>query len=185
MPKFFELSVYTIFFYFLTWVLWLFLVNPADQSHDLGSLAFLPHAGRVLPVLFFGGKSIPAIFFAEYVATNYIGNGMLEYSTSMGAIISSCSILLAWAAFKVLDVDLKSKKVLRNTDWKHVTLFIFVSALINGIANGAYYLYTYEIFDPLITIRFAVGDIVGSSIVILSLMFLTGWIKIPNSENND
>jgi len=54
--------------------------------------------------------------------------------------------------------------------------------LINGIGNGAYYLYIYEILDPLITIRFVIGDIVGATIVILSLMFLTGFIKIP--ENN-
>ena len=181
MPKFFELSVYTCFFYFLVWVIWLFLVQPVEQgSTGLGSLAFLPHAARVLPVLFFGGKAIPAIYFSEFIATNFIGE--LEYTTIYGALISSTAILISWGAFKLLDVDLKSKRVLRNTDWKHVTLFILVSALINGIGNGAYYLYIYEILDPLMTIRFVIGDIVGATIVILSLMFLTGFIKIP--ENN-
>ena len=42
----------------------------------------------------------------------------------------------------------------------------------------------YEVSDPLITMRFVIGDIVGATIVILSLMFLTGWIKIPK-ENDD
>ena len=74
--------------------------------------------------------------------------------------------------------------MLRNTDWKHVTLFILVSALINGVGNGAYYLYIYEVLDPLMTIRFVIGDIVGATIVILSLMFLTGFIKIPESKND-
>ena len=185
MRKFFELSIFTIFFYFLTWVVWLFIVQSVETGTLLGSLAFLPHAGRVLPVLFFGGKSIPAIFFAEFVATNYIGSEMLQHSTSWGALLSSTAILISWGAFKLLDVDLKSKKVLRNTDWKHVTLFILVSAMINGMSQGAYYLYIYEVFDPLMPIRFAVGDIVGSSIVILTLMFLTGWIRIPNREDYD
>ena len=157
------------------------MVQPVEQgSIRFGSLAFLPHAARVLPVLFFGGKAIPAIYFSEFIATNYIGE--LQYVTVYGSLISSTAILISWTAFKLLDVDLKSKRVLRNTDWKHVTLFILVSALINGIGNGAYYLYIYEILDPLMTIRFVIGDIVGATIVILSLMFLTGFIKIP--ENN-
>ena len=50
---------------------------------------------------------------------------------------------------------------------------------MNGVGNGAYYLYYYEVSDPLITMRFVIGDIVGATIVILSLMFLTGFIKIP------
>ena len=184
MPKFFELSIYTCFFYFLVWVIWLFLVIPVEADGDLGfgSLAFLPHAARVLPVLFFGGKAIPAIYFSELVATNFIGD--LEYSTSYGSLISSTAILISWGAFKLLDVDLKSKRVLRNTDWKHVTLFILVSALVNGIGNGAYYIYQYEVFDPLISMRFVVGDIVGATIVILSLMFLTGFIKVPEIKDD-
>ena len=178
MPKFFELSVYTCFFYFLVWVIWLFLVVPVEANNEsLGSLAFLPHAARVLPVLFFGGRAIPAIYFSELIATNFIGDP--EYTTGFGALISSTAILISWGAFKLLDVDLKSKRVLQNTDWKHVTLFILVSALVNGVGNGAYYLYLYETADPLMTMRFVIGDIVGATIVILSLMFLTGFIKIP------
>ena len=184
MPKIFELSVYTCFFYFLVWVIWIFLIVPSENigAQGLGSLAFLPHAARVLPVLFFGGRSIPAIYFSEFIATNYIGE--LEYTTAYGALISSTAILISWGAFKLLDVDLKSKRVLQNTDWKHVTLFVLVSALVNGVGNGAYYLYLYEVIDPLITIRFVIGDIVGATIVILSLMFLTGFIKIPDSKND-
>ena len=184
MPKIFELSVYTCFFYFLVWVIWIFLIVPSENTavQGLGSLAFLPHAARVLPVLFFGGRSIPAIYFSEFIATNYIGE--LEYTTAYGALISSTAILISWGAFKLLDVDLKSKRVLRNTDWKHVTLFILVSALVNGIGNGAYYIYQYEVFDPLISMRFVVGDIVGATIVILSLMFLTGFIKVPEIEDD-
>ena len=42
----------------------------------------------------------------------------------------------------------------------------------------------YEVFDPLISMRFVVGDIVGATIVILSLMFLTGFIKVPEIEDD-
>ena len=184
MPKFFELSIYTCFFYFVIWVIWILLVVPVENNIDngLGSLAYLPHAGRVLPVLFFGGRAIPAIFLSEYIAMNYIGN--LENTSSETALISSTSILISWGAFKLLDVDLKSKRVLRNTDWKHVTLFILVSALVNGVSNSAYYVYVHELSDPLITMRFIIGDIVGASLVILSLMFLTGFIKIPEADND-
>ena len=73
MPKLFELSVYTCFFYFLVWVIWLFLVVPVEvDSAGLGSLAFLPHAARVLPVLFFGIYPEPLLNTIETSITNLI-----------------------------------------------------------------------------------------------------------------
>ena len=183
MPKFFELSIYTCFFYFVIWVIWILLVVPVENNIDngLGScIIFLMQVEFCR--YYFWGRAIPAIFLSEFIAMNYIGN--LENTSSETALISSTSILISWGAFKLLDVDLKSKRVLRNTDWKHVTLFILVSALVNGVSNSAYYVYIHELSDPLITIRFVIGDIVGASLVILSLMFLTGFIKIPESKND-
>ena len=95
----------------------------------------------------------------------------------LGIIISSLSIVFAWLLFKYLDLDLKSMRVLKNTDWKHVTLFIIVTALFNGIGNGALYLYRYENYDPLISIRFAVGDIVGAMSVLLVMMIIASILK--------
>ncbi len=59
MSKFFEISIYTFIFHILCYVLWLIFVVPAEGPTNvaaLGSLVYLPHAGRVLPVIFFGGK---------------------------------------------------------------------------------------------------------------------------------
>ena len=55
MNKFIEISLYTFSFHILCYVLWLFVIVPAEgqtQITELGSLIYLPHAGRVLPVIF-------------------------------------------------------------------------------------------------------------------------------------
>jgi hypothetical protein len=68
-------------------------------------------------------------------------------------------------------------RVLKNTDWKHVTLFIIVTALFNGIGNGALMLYSYQNYDPLISIRFTVGDIVGAMSVLLVMMLIAAVLR--------
>ena len=50
MSKFFEISIYTFIFHVLCYVLWLIFVVPAEGPTNvaaLGSLVYLPHAGRV------------------------------------------------------------------------------------------------------------------------------------------
>ena len=75
MNKFIEISLYTFSFHILCYVLWLFIVVPAEgqtQINELGSLIYLPHAGRVLPVIFFGWQAIPAILAAELIEWEFL-----------------------------------------------------------------------------------------------------------------
>ena len=180
MPKWLEISLYTFSFYCVLFVSWMLLILPLEGETDLsklGSSAYIPHAGRVLPVLFFGAPAIPAMVVAEFICWQYIWDNTIWLRPELGIIISSSSVVFAWLLFKYLDLDLKSMKVLKNTDWKHVTLFIIVTALFNGIGNGALYLARYENYDPLISIRFAVGDIVGAMSVLLVMMIIAAILR--------
>ena len=180
MPKWLEISLYTFSFYCVLFVCWMLLVLPLEGDTDLsklGSAAYIPHAGRVLPVLFFGAPAIPAMVFAEFICWKFLWDDAVWERPELGIIISSLSIVFAWLLFKYLDLDLKSMRVLKNTDWKHVTLFIIVTALFNGIGNGSLYLYRYENFDPLISVRFAVGDIVGAMSVLLVMMIIASILR--------
>lgn len=180
MPKWLEISLYTFSFYCVLFVCWVLLVHPLEGDTDLsklGSVAYIPHAGRVLPVLFFGAPAIPAMIFAEFICWQYIWDSSIWQRPNMGIVISSSSVVFAWLLFKYLDLDLKSMRVLKNTDWRHVTLFIIVTATFNGIANGALMLYRYQNYDPLISIRFAVGDIVGAMSVLLVMMLIAAVIR--------
>ena len=78
MSKFFEISIYTFIFHILCYVLWLIFVVPAEGPTNvaaLGSLVYLPHAGRVLPVIFFGWKAIPAVLAAEFLEWEVLWQG--------------------------------------------------------------------------------------------------------------
>ena len=180
MPKWLEISLYTFSFYCVLYVSWILLVVPLEGDTDiskLGSIAYVPHAGRVLPVLFFGAPAIPAMIFAEFICWNFLWDESIWERPELGIVISSLSVVFAWLLFKYLDLDLKSMKVLKNTDWKHVTLFIIVTALFNGIGNGALMLYNYQKYDPLISVRFTVGDIVGAMSVLLVMMLIAAVLR--------
>jgi len=76
MNKFIEISVYTFIFHILCYVMWMLVVVPAEGPPDiqqLGSLVYLPNAGRVLPVIFFGWQAIPAVLAAEFLDGKYYG----------------------------------------------------------------------------------------------------------------
>lgn len=180
MPKWLEISLYTFSFYCILFVSWILLILPLEGDTDiskLGSIAYIPHAGRVLPVLFFGAPAIPAMIFAEFICWNFLWDDSIWERPELGIVISSLSVVFAWLLFKYLDLDLKSMKVLKNTDWKHVTLFIIVTALFNGIGNGAWMLHNYQNYDPLISIRFTVGDIVGAMSVLLVMMLIAAVLR--------
>ena len=180
MPKWLEISLYTFSFYCVLFVSWILLVLPLEGDTDiskLGSIAYIPHAGRILPVLFFGAPAIPAMIFAEFICWNFLWDESIWERPELGIVISSLSVVFAWLLFKYLDLDLKSMRVLKNTDWKHVTLFIIVTALFNGIGNGALMLYNYQNYDPLISVRFTIGDIVGAMSVLLVMMLIAAVLR--------
>ena len=175
MNKFIEISVYTFTFHVLCYVLWLLFVTPLEGPTDvaaLGSLAYLPHAGRVLPVIFFGWQAIPAIFVAELLEWEYLWQGSDFYRTSIATIISSAAVLVGWITFRSLGVDLQYSQVLSNTNWKHVSLFIIFVSLLNGLGNGGWYAIVYDQTDALISIRFLIGDIVGATIMLTLIVIL-------------
>ena len=180
MSKFIEISIYTFTFHILCYVLWLFLVVPAEgptNIEELGSLAYLPHAGRVLPVIFFGRQAIPAILVAEFLEWEFLWQGSEFFRTAAATTISTMALIVTWFIFKMLGVDLKESGVLKNTNWKHVFLFILVASLLNGLGNGAWYAYILDDTDALISVRFMVGDVVGATIMLILLVVFYPMFK--------
>ena len=173
MYKIFEILSITIAFYLFLFVIWTIFIAPIELSSDtlaLGSLLFLPHAARVLPVVYFGPWALLGIIIAEYICWFYIWPFEIFDRTGMGVVISSSAIAITWGFFKLLDAELKPFGNLQNTNWKHLVIFIIFSALFNGLANGAYYpTFGDSEAAPLISIRFVMGDIIGSLVVIIFL----------------
>lgn len=173
MYKIFEILSITIAFYLFLFVIWTIFIVPIELYSDalaLGSLLFLPHAARVLPVVYFGPWALLGIIIAEYICWFYIWPFEIFDRTGMGVFISSSAIAITWGFFKLLDAELKPFGNLQNTNWKHLVIFIIFSALFNGLGNGAYYpTFGDGEAAPLISIRFVMGDIIGSLVVIIFL----------------
>jgi hypothetical protein len=55
-------------------------------------------------------------------------------------------------------------------------LFFFTAGL-NGLGNGAWYAFIHEANDPLISLRFMVGDVVGATIMLILLVFFYPMFK--------
>ena len=92
------------------------------------------------------------------------------YRTAVATSISTIAVLGTWGTFYLLGVDLNQSDVLKATNWKHVFLFIFFASAANGLGNGAWYTYVYGQADPLISLRFLVGDVVGATIMLVLLV---------------
>ena len=180
MNKFIEISIYTFIFHVLCYVLWLVLIVPAEGPTDiaaLGSLVYLPHAGRVLPVIFFGWKAIPAVLAAEFLEWEFLWQDGDWYRTTVATTISTIALIATWSLFNALGLDLNESDVLHSTNWKHVYLFIFVASLFNGLGNGAWYAYIFDETDALISVRFMVGDLVGATIMLIFLVICYPMFK--------
>ena len=138
----------------------------------VGSLAYLPHGCKVIFICFFRYRAVPALFLAEFTGQ------LLEWpNTDMtymyaGSVTSILSVLLAvelikWtqiASFKPSDVFLK----VNFLNYKFIVFVIILSALFNSIFTNLVLSQLNQIpIDVGVIARFYVGDIIGSTLVIL------------------
>ena len=135
MNKFIEISIYTFIFHILCYVLWLVFVVPSEGTNieALGSLVYLPHAGRVLPVIFFGWQAIPAVLAAEFLEWEYLWQGADFYRTVVATTISTVAVLMTWTIFYLLGVDLQESDVLKEITLKGYENY--ESGVINFLRN--------------------------------------------------
>ena len=174
MKFFFRDSIIASFFYFTTFFFWVTLIVPLEQDflQTSGSLLFLPAAGRILPVLFFGIKTIPALFLSSLIAWNFFWPYELYAARNIGLFLSFFAVLVAWGIFRYLDAEISFDSNLKLTNWRHLVLFILLCSLLNGLFDSAFYSTDVNIINPLISLRFFVGDVTGTIFILLFCMLI-------------
>ena len=150
---------------------WSFFTQQSPEAW-VGSLAYLPHGCKVMFVCFFRHKAVPALFLAEFTGQ------LLEWpNTDMtymyaGSITSILSVLLAaeiikWtqvASFKPSDIFLE----INFNNYKFIVFVVILSALFNSIFTNLVLSQLNQIpINVGVIARFYVGDIIGSSLLIL------------------
>ena len=176
MKNFFTLSVTTFVFSSALWIIWSFFVVQIEGNPDwLGSLFYLPHAARVLCIVYFGWKAIPALFLAELWGPDF---SILDIESLINVIPGLLSVLsvplalqtLYWFGFPLGNT---SKSPLNKRNYKHIALITMISAIYNSLLVNLmltkFSMSSSEIgIDQIV--RFFLGDMLGTTIVLVFLV---------------
>ena len=189
LKNFLTLSVTTYLFGITLWVLWYFVDQNVPFLIGEGSWYYLPHAARVLCVVYFGYKAIPSLYLAELSGPYLLVPFMYSFDTYLSSLISVLSVPLSIQVLRLLSFTLgdTASSPLNKRNYKHIYLITFISAGFNAILVNLYLSRNELNFPGLITdieqvSRFFVGDIIGTVIVFVSLSYILKPI-IAQSRN--
>ena len=156
------------------WSFWsYFAFVDLEQMDWQGSIIYLPHGVRVLGICFFGYKSLPALLAAEMTGPVFINPEQYMGTWSLASIGSIGSVIFAryLADWSQANIPGAIMSPLNSNNYRKIVLVIFISGLLNAIlANTIITLLEPSItLDPLVILRFFIGDVLGACIVILFL----------------
>jgi len=156
------------------WSFWsYFAFVNLEQMDWQGSLVYLPHGVRVLGVCFFGYKSLPALLAAEMTGPLFINPEQYMGTWSLASMGSIVSVIFAryladWSQANIPGAIISP---LNSNNYRKIVLIIFISGLLNAILANTIitFLEPSITLNPLVILRFFIGDVVGACIVILFL----------------
>ena len=167
-----NIAIYT--FAMGVWSFWsYFAFVNLEQMDWQGSLIYLPHGVRVLGICFFGYKSLPALLAAEMTGPLFINPEQYMGTWSLASIGSIVSVIFAryladWSQANIPGAIISP---LNANNYRKIVLIIFISGLLNAILANTIitFLEPSITLNPLVILRFFIGDVLGACIVILFL----------------
>ena len=156
------------------WSFWsYFAFVDLEQMDWQGSIIYLPHGVRVLGICFFGYKSLPALLAAEMTGPLFINPEQYMGTWSLASIGSIGSVIFAryLADWSQANIPGAIMSPLNSNNYRKIVLVIFISGLLNAILANTIitFLEPSITLDPLVILRFFIGDVLGACIVILFL----------------
>ena len=156
------------------WSFWSYFAFVNLEKMDWqGSLVYLPHGVRVLGVCFFGYKSLPALLAAEMTGPLFINPEQYMGTWSLASMGSIVSVIFAryladWSQANIPGAIISP---LNANNYRKIVLIIFISGLLNAILANTIitFLEPSITLNPLVILRFFIGDVLGACIVILFL----------------
>ena len=179
MKIFFYLTLSSFIFSSILWILWQFLDTQVFFLAGKGGFFYLPHAARVLCIVYFGYRAIPGVYLGELAGPYVIAPDMYTFSTLIPSFISVISVPFAIALLNSLGLTLGHTRSspLNKRNYKHIFLITFISACFNALVVNLYMSRNNLSFPNAITdieqvYRFFLGDILGTVIVFIFLATL-------------
>ena len=153
------------------------LANLNPNREWVGSLCYLPHGARVLMFCFFRYQSLPGLYLAEISGPLFINNEVYMTGWSIAALASLFSVaasveLVKWT--RATPGFFSFFKKVNFENYKFLYLVVIVSSLLNAIlVNIVLSVINWTDSISAITVfRFAVGDFLGASAVIVALLII-------------
>ena len=153
------------------------LANLNPNREWVGSLCYLPHGARVLMFCFFRYQSLPGLYLAEISGPSLINNQGYMTGWSIAALASLFSVaasveLVKWT--RATPGFFSFFKKVNFENYKFLYLVVIVSSLLNAIlVNIVLSVINWTDSISAITVfRFAVGDFLGASAVIIALWIM-------------
>ena len=186
--KNFVLSSLTAFiFSSVLWVIWsFFTVQSGVIPNWVGSLIYLPHAARVLMIVYFGWRSIPGLYLAELWGPYFIAEEAYNVPLLMTSLISVLSVPAALYSLKFFGFHLgtTSQSPLNKRNYQHIGLITMISAFFNALLVNFCLSQMHVNFEPKTgmfveadinqVLRFFIGDMLG---VLLVFVLLAIFLK--------
>jgi len=164
------------------WIMWsFFTVQSGIVPNWMGSLMYLPHAARVLMVVYFGWRSIPGLYLAELWGPYYLAEDAYNFALWIPSAISVLSVSAALYALKFFGFPLGTtiQSPLNKRNYKHIGLITMISAFFNALLVNVYLSQIHANFEPVDAninqvLRFFIGDMLG---VLVVFIFLATFLK--------
>ena len=135
-------------------------------------MIYLPHAARVLCVVYFGWKAIPGLYLAELWGPILVAQEAYNIDLWIPSAISVLSVPFALITLEYFGFPLGKTQdsPLNKRNYKHVGLITMVSAFFNALFVNTYLFLVHQNFpqtdaDIIQVLRFFIGDMVGAAIV--------------------
>ena len=191
MKNLFIYSLTAFVFSSVLWIMWsFFTVQSGIVPNWMGSLMYLPHAARVLMVVYFGWRSIPGLYLAELWGPYYLADDAYNFALWIPSAISVLSVSAALFSLKFFGFPLGTtiKSPLNKRNYKHIGLITMISAFFNALLVNVYLSQIHANFESMEAdinqvLRFFVGDMFGVLVVFIFLaMFLKPVLQQSQSK---
>lgn len=180
MKYFIQSFAFSFLMYFGLWIMWIhFVIDVGADTDYPGSLVYLPHAARVICTCIFGWCAIPAFVAADFIGitffvhgnTDFLLTGNFSLEELINSTFASSSVFLSLILLKLSGFSFNYEHgalLLRKSNYRHIFLITVLSAFINGLIGNfirqGFTDYDIRMFTVL---RFTVGDIIGTLVVLL------------------
>lgn len=136
-----------------------------------GSLIYLPSGVKLVAIMLFLGRSLPALFVSEFFCNQVLWNSWDTTTAGVAALASIASYYGTVIVFRNLGISVALEDSLpKMPKTGHIVAVCITASSINGIMTAA-------VFDSIslyigsskIAITYLIGDVLGATLLMLML----------------